>query len=110
LEPPDNPAAATVVLDAPGRAAVKRLTKTLSTQLASLAALLDPQLIVLGGHFTTLESQIAEPLRRSLAEALAPLSQDHIEIRFGRYGRDAAQAGGAQLVADRTIDRLLHPG
>lgn len=113
LEPPDGQSASeldgprTLVLDAPGRAAVKRLTKTLTRHLAGLAALLDPQVIVLGGHFTALEPHIAEPLQRSLAEALAPISQDHIEVQFGRYGRDAAQTGGALLVADRVVERLL---
>ncbi len=113
LEPPDGePASALegprpLVLDAPDRAAVKRLTKTLTRQLAGLAALLDPQVVVLGGHFCALEPHIAKPLQRSLAAALAPISQDHIEVRFGRYGRDAAQAGGALVVADRVVERLL---
>ncbi len=96
-----------VVLDAGGRAAVKGLTRTLTRHLAGLAALLDPQVVILGGQFCALEQHIAQPLQWSLAEALAPISQDHIEVRFGGYGREAAQVGGALLVADRVVERLL---
>lgn len=96
-----------VVLDAAGRSAVKRLTRTLTGHLAGLAALLDPQVVILGGQFCALEPHIAEPLQRSLAKALAPISQDHIEVRFGAYDREAAQVGGGLLVADRVVERLL---
>jgi len=96
-----------VVLDAAGRSAVKGLTRTLTRHLAGLAALLDPQVVILGGQFCALEPHIAQPLQWSLAQALAPISQDRIEVRFGAYGREAAQVGGALLVADRVVERLL---
>ncbi len=107
-EPLGKPqASGSFALDAAGRAAVNKLAKTMTEYLATLAALLDPEVVVLGGQFSALEPHIAAAVQRSLAQALAPVSQQQIELRFGVYGRQAAQVGGGVLVADRVVDRLL---
>ncbi|MGD9962081.1 ROK family protein [Nocardioides sp.] len=64
--------------------------------LATLANVLDPAVIVLGGYFVPLGELILGPARRVLDERLASAAQDRPELRFSTLGIQAAATGAAE--------------
>lgn len=88
------------------RKSLDRLTESVTDCLSFLVALLDPELVVLGGHFTTLAPYLEIRLRRSLDAKLARLWQSEIPVRFGKHGVSAARLGAATMLADTAFARL----
>jgi predicted NBD/HSP70 family sugar kinase len=93
-------------LTAKTRAAVDRLAESVADYLSTLVALLDPELVLLGGHFTTLAPHLGPTLRRSLDARLSRVWQTEIPIHFGVYGPRAARLGAATVAADQEFGRL----
>jgi glucokinase len=66
--------------------------------LADLAAVLDPQVLVVGGGVADAGDLLLEPARRAFAEVLtAGRYRPHPEIRAARLGNDAGMVGAADL-------------
>jgi len=75
----------------------------LGTGVSVLANLLDPEVVVLGGHFPTLEPFLVEPMRRELdARLLAPRGRLP-RVLFSGLGFDAASLGAAHAGRDALI-------
>lgn len=91
------------------RAAVDRLAESVADYLSTLVALLDPELVLLGGHFTTLAPYLGPTLRRSLDAKLSRVWQSEIPIQFGAYGVTATAIGAATVAADKEFARLNPP-
>lgn len=98
------------VLSAGTMAAVDRLAESVADYLSTLVALLDPELVLLGGHFTTLAPYLGPTLRRSLDARLSRVWQSEIPIHFGVYGTRAARLGAATVSADGEFARLGSSG
>lgn len=93
-------------LSARTRASLERLAEAVADCLSTLVALLDPELVVLGGHFTTLAPYLGPPLRRTLDAKLARVWQSEIPVHFGSHGTSAARLGAATILADAAFAQL----
>jgi len=66
--------------------------------LATLSALLDPALFVIGGGVSVAGELLLEPARRALADALPAQSHRSLpELRCAQLGNDAGMVGAAHL-------------
>lgn len=90
-------------------AAVDDLSVGLAARMASLVALLDPAVIIVGGYFAELGAHMQLRLEKALQQLLAPRPQNDLTLRFGTFGPEAARIGGAILMADRTVTALTVP-
>jgi predicted NBD/HSP70 family sugar kinase len=93
-------------LSAGTQAALERLAEAVAECLATLVALLDPELVVLGGHFTTLGQYLGPLLRHALDAKLARVWQSEIPVHFGVHGVRAARLGAATILADSAFAQL----
>jgi glucokinase len=84
------------VADRRGKAAARQAVEGWALLIADACALLDPDVVVLGGPIIVSAPGLAEPLRRRVAE-LAMLDPDVPipEIRIGRLGPRAALIGAS---------------
>jgi len=64
--------------------------------LATLASVLDPEVVVLGGYFVPLGELVLGPARRVLDERLASAVQERPELRLSTLGIGAAALGAAE--------------
>jgi predicted NBD/HSP70 family sugar kinase len=78
------------------RAALETVGLDLGRGLATLAAVLDPSAIVLGGYFVPLGEYIVPPAQAVLAERLPSASLHLPEIRLSSLGIHAAALGAAE--------------
>ncbi|MFZ5854664.1 MAG: ROK family protein [Chloroflexota bacterium] len=84
------------VADRRGKAATRQAIEGWALLVAELAALLDPEIVVLGGGLITTAPGLAEQLRRRVAEFLPSETGIAIpDIRLGRLGPRAALIGAA---------------
>lgn len=92
--------AATVAALAEGdehiRTALGVLGRHLGTGLATLATVLDPDVIVLGGYFVPLGAYVVAPASEILAARLPSASMHLPEIRLSTLGIHAAALGAAE--------------
>jgi predicted NBD/HSP70 family sugar kinase len=86
--------------------AINGLVTGIADRLATLVALLDPESVVLAGYLAALGDHLVIPLRRELAARLAFREQPDVPLTPGHYGTEAAQIGGAALLADSVLERL----
>ena len=96
-----------VRLDAGRRSAtsaVAALAAGIADRLATLVALLDPECVVLAGYLAQLGSHLLAPVQRELTARLAFGTRPPVEVGLGRYGTEAAQVGGAILLADTAFE------
>ncbi|MEO6604214.1 MAG: ROK family protein [Aeromicrobium sp.] len=82
--------------DAQTRAALTTLGHNLGTGLATLAAVLDPAAIVLGGYFVPLGAYVVPAAGAVLAERLPTASIHLPQIRLSTLGIHAAALGAAE--------------
>jgi predicted NBD/HSP70 family sugar kinase len=82
--------------DAGTREALGALGRDLGTGLATLAAVLDPAAIVLGGYFVPLGAYVVPPAAAVLAERLPSVSIHLPQIRLSSLGIHAAALGAAE--------------
>ncbi|WP_162891166.1 ROK family transcriptional regulator [Aeromicrobium sp. A1-2] len=93
--------AARAATDAEVRAALARLGTALGTGVATLAAVLDPAAIVLGGYFVPLGAYVVPAAEAVLAERLPSASIHLPQIRLSSLGIHGAALGAAeQALAD----------
>lgn len=86
-----------------------RLAAALGLRLATLIALLDPQVVVLSGHLAPLAEGLAAPLREHLGAAWRPHPYPGVPLLAGAYGADAPLIGGAERLADHVFAGLAAP-
>ena len=84
------------IADRRGKAAARQAIEGWALLIADVAALLDPDVVVLGGGLITTAPALVEPLRKRLGE-LTPGGGDipTPEIRLGRLGPRAALIGAS---------------
>jgi predicted NBD/HSP70 family sugar kinase len=82
--------------DSTVRDALAVIGRDLGTGLATLAAVLDPSAIVLGGYFVPLGEHIVPAAQQVLAERLPSASLHLPEIRLSSLGIQAAALGAAE--------------
>ena len=82
--------------DARGRAVLERLGRDIGLGVATLASVLDPELVVLGGYFVPLAGLVLEPARRVLDARLASAAQRRPELQVSTLDSRAAALGGAE--------------
>lgn len=76
---------------------------------ATLAALLDPQTVVLAGNPAPLTGSLAPLLQERLRTAWKPLPGPDLPLRPGEYGTESAINGWAFMLADRVFGALSPP-
>jgi predicted NBD/HSP70 family sugar kinase len=89
------------------KGALNRVADKLGPELATLTALLDPQLVVLSGRLAPLADALTPLLRERLSAAWDPYPAPEIALHAGTYGVDAPLIGGAFVLADRAFTRAL---
>ncbi len=89
-------------LRARGAAEVRLAAEALGDALGPLAAVLDPDLVVVGGRLGTLGDVLLEPLRRRL-DTFVPGVAPRTTVRAGTLGPDAAMRGAALAVTQRIV-------
>ncbi|MGY5006969.1 ROK family protein [Streptomyces sp. 900105755] len=90
--------------DASVLSALDRLAEHVGTGCANIAALFDPDVIVLGGYFTAVARWIMAPARTALAaRLLASPTPGTGELAVSDLGFAAAARGAATHIVDRVI-------
>ena len=69
----------------------------LATAFSSVAYLIQPQAIIIGGGVAQSGPVLFDPLRRHLKERLSPVFFDRLEIKTAELGNDAGVIGAATL-------------
>ncbi|WP_036554349.1 ROK family transcriptional regulator [Nocardioides insulae] len=77
-----------------------RLGRDLGRGLATLAQLVNPEVVVLGGYFAPLGEQVLQPARAALDAALPTPALRRPELRLSGLGLEAAATGAAELALD----------
>lgn len=80
-------------------AGLESVGRDLGRGLATIAHLLNPAVVVLGGYFVPLGEWLLGPAREALAERL-PAEVGYPELRLSGLGIEAAAAGAAELALD----------
>ncbi len=99
LDTPDETARAVAARAASDPATRDRLAavgRDVGLGLATLASVLDPEVVVLGGYFVPLGELVLGPARRVLDERLVSPAQVRPELRLSTLGIGAAALGAAE--------------
>jgi predicted NBD/HSP70 family sugar kinase len=83
---------------------VGRAGHFLGIAVANLVNLLNPSLIVLGGHLTEAGSLVLDPLHRVLAERVLGSSMEVAAVEISTMGRTAVALGAATAVLQAALD------
>lgn len=96
-----------VIQKDPGTLAlVNELAGNLGKALASFAAILDPELVVIGGGVSAVGDQLIEPIRASYIKHLPAAGfRPEFEIRIAELVNDAGAVGAADLARELTSQR-----
>jgi glucokinase len=73
--------------------------KYLAMAVSNMAAVIDPDVIVLGGVFQSAEDLMLEPIRQECARRMPPAIYDRARIEVSQLGSDAAPLGAARFAA-----------
>jgi glucokinase len=73
--------------------------KYLAMAVSNMAAVIDPEVIVLGGVFQSAEDLMLEPMRQECARRMPPAIQERARIEVSQLGDDAAPLGAARFAA-----------
>jgi predicted NBD/HSP70 family sugar kinase len=79
-------------------------SKYLGIGIANLINLLNPELIVLSGHFSTIEDFSLLSLKEKIRQYAIPESYEKVKIVNSLLGDDAAVLGATTLI----LDRIFH--
>ena len=83
------------------RAAIDEIIEQLATGLSSLATLLNPDAIFLGGTLGDMPEEFIELLRDQSRQFVFPLLRDVVQVRRSSLGLNAGAIGGATAALDR---------
>jgi len=76
---------------------IRDAAKYIGMAVANVAAILDPQIIVLGGLIATSGDLLLEPIRLECSRRLSPAQTDSVEVALSPLGLEAAAIGAARL-------------
>jgi predicted NBD/HSP70 family sugar kinase len=82
------------------RSGLERIGRDVGLGIALLSAVLDPQVVVLGGYFAPLGDLVLAPARRTLDERLVSAVQVRPDLRLSTLGIRAAALGAAEQSFD----------
>lgn len=85
-------------------AEVNRQRRVLASALGGAVAVLDPELVVLGGFLATILRADADELERLVREAGVPLLTERVRIRPAALGPDRLLIGAAELAFSGLLD------
>lgn len=88
--------AARADVDPAVRDGLARLGRDVGLGLAVLTTVLDPEVVVLGGYFVPLGSQVLDAARATLDERLVSAAQASPDLRLSTLGIQAAALGAAE--------------
>jgi glucokinase len=76
---------------------IRDTVKYLAMAVANMAAVLDPELIILGGILQSSSDLLLEPIRQECARRMPPGVHDRTRIEISSLGADAAPLGAARF-------------
>jgi glucokinase len=76
---------------------VRDTAKYIGMAVASLAATLDPDVVVVGGSVSAAGDLLLEPVRQECGRRLPPGAMDFLRVEFSVLGEDAVALGAARL-------------
>ena len=80
---------------------IRDTVKYLAMAVSNIAAVIDPDVIVLGGMFQAAEDLLLEPIRQECARRMPPAIQERARIEVSKLGPDAALELGRELTGGR---------
>ena len=81
---------------------IRDTVKYLAMAVSNIAAVIDPDVIVLGGMFQAAEDLMLEPIRQECARRMPPAIQERARIEVSKLGPDAAPIGAARFAMTGT--------
>jgi len=81
---------------------VRDTVRYVAMAICNIAAVVDPEIVVLGGILETSADLMLEPIRQECARRLPPFLQDRVKIEITTLGEDAAAIGAAHFAAKET--------
>ena len=76
---------------------IRDTVKYLAMAVSNIAAVVDPELIVLGGILESSGDLLLEPIRQECARRMPPGIYDNVRIEVSRLGADGAPMGAARF-------------
>jgi glucokinase len=81
---------------------IRDTVKYLAMAVSNIAAVIDPEVIVLGGVLQSAGDLLLEPIRQECARRMPPAIQERAKIELSTLGSDAAPIGAARFAATGT--------
>jgi predicted NBD/HSP70 family sugar kinase len=78
---------------------IRDTVKYLAMAVSNIAAVIDPEVIVLGGILQSAGDLLLEPIRQECARRMPPAIQERARIELSTLGPDAAPIGAARFAA-----------
>ena len=76
---------------------IRDTVRYLAMAVSNIAAVIDPEVIVLGGILQSAEDLLLEPMRQECARRMSPGIRDGARIEVSKLGPDAAPMGAARF-------------
>jgi glucokinase len=76
---------------------IRDTVKYLAMAVSNIAAVIDPEIIVLGGVLQSAGDLLLEPIRQECARRMPPAMQERAAIELSTLGPDAAPIGAARF-------------
>ena len=93
--------------DASVRAGVREVGRWLGTGIVTIAGLLDPAMVVLGGYFVPLGPLLVPVVERALRAGLLGEGSRRCEVALSSLGLGAASTGAASEVLTDVFDGVV---
>ena len=81
---------------------IRDTVKYLAMAVSNIAAVIDPEVIVLGGVLQSAGDLLLDPIRQECARRMPPAIQERVKIELSELGPDAAPMGAARFAATGT--------
>jgi glucokinase len=78
---------------------VRDTVKYVAMAVSNITAVIDPEVVVLGGILQTSADLLLEPFRQECARRMPPRIHDRVRIEVSALGADAAPMGAARFAA-----------
>jgi glucokinase len=76
---------------------IRDTVKYFAMAVSNIAAVIDPEVIVLGGILESSRDLLLEPIRQECARRMPPAMYDRVRIEVSELGRDSAPIGAARF-------------
>lgn len=78
---------------------VRDTARYIGMAVTNIAAVIDPEAVVLGGTLATSGDMMLESIRHECTRRLGPRQADHVRVVLSPFGHDGAAVGAARLAA-----------